>query len=173
MDIAILGNFDVSFLDSVEEHEKIGHNIKMIKAYKSQQHLHPSVGLFANILDELFANLGPKLLDEILESSIKNVSDQFKVDDYIFKRNKLKTGLDGSAKIYFGSNTSSIESYSTISVELTDNQSIFPPYYIYLYSQSEQIPEGEYKKALGKEIAKHIEQFFNKLKGDKSDDVRE
>ena len=165
LDLAILENFNVSVLDLFDEDPRISHNIKMVRTYKEQQDLHPSVGLFANILDELFENFGQKNLDHILNFSIQNVVNQYKIDDYIFKRNKLKTGLDGSAKIYYGSNLYPIESYSRISIELTDNKSIFPPYYIYLYSRNE-IHESEFKRELGKQIAANIEKFFNNIEGD-------
>jgi len=165
LDLAILENFNASILDPFDEDPRISHNVKMIKIYKEQQEVHPSVGLFANILDELFGNLGRNTLDEILNISIKKVAETYEIVDYIFKRNKLKTGLDGSAKIYYGDNLYPIESYSRISIELSDNKSIFPPYYIYLYSKNEII-ESKFKLELGVQIAKQIEEFFVNLKGD-------
>lgn len=170
LDSAIIRKFDLSALDVLSNDDRVKSEIEMIKGYKAdllkrEQHNYPLVQLYANLQEQLFNNLGKiAKLDEIFKDAIKTVGTKYGVSDFIFKRNDFSTGIDGSAKIYYGETVYPLESYSRIKVELTGDRALVPPYYIYLFSES-HISEHEFRLELGKVIATKVEEFIRQVGG--------
>lgn len=164
VDVAALENFNVNILESHKKDAKISPIIKMLEGYGEDLKLckekgYPRIGLFISIVSDLLENSGKPALETVVKSAIKNISSDYQIVDSIFKRNILSSGLDGSAMIYYDDKLFYLESRSRIGVELEDNKALFPPFFVYLYTEK-KYSEPVIRKALGKEIAKQLEIVF-------------
>jgi hypothetical protein len=164
----------VKCLEAIQERPNTKFSIQIISHYKSEFEKEkeqgrswasrvPMHGLFLISISELFSSMGK---DNELLSIFKRATDvikqEFNIADIIVKRTKLSTGLNNENIIYDEHGIKSIQDSSRIELDLKSNKGVFPPYFIYMYTERNLSNEElhKIKELIGEKIAEEINKFL-------------
>lgn len=177
IDLSLVQHFQQDCLDQISDVEEVQASVEFVRKYKTtylekrEQGIDwstrvPVHGLFLIALAELFKNWGKdKEFMHMLQEVLDSLKEEFQVKDFILKQIKLSTGITDESVVYDGDQIQTIQATSRIESDLKINKAVFPPYFIYVYSDEEILPDDllRMKHEIGVRLAERVKNFIQQF----------
>ena len=122
------------------------------------QDLVPKAGFFVNRFRRAFDLVcGKGIFEEVVGSAVAHVASTHHVPHHFVTFKNLKTGLQTSPDLCRLNTIIRLDAISRVKEELTANQMVFPPFFIYWRKES-RVDEVKFKQEIGSRIGQQLSQ---------------
>lgn len=172
LDEVVLQNLNFDWSQILEKAKAVGTLILPLqeqkclyeKDYSKWKRERPRLGFFLTNIKNLFVSIQEKSeFEQAVQKAMKTVVNEQNIKDAFLTFKHLKTGMEDSPFIKDKTRIIQLGEVSRLRYDLSQNQKMFPLFFVYIYDENGELDQDSFIKKLGKEIAVELGKLLPKV----------